>query len=459
MKSSDIRTLIFIVIIAAAAGWLALPDHPGIHIGNINRDIKTYLGLDLVGGTQTLLEADLPDNEDIDPEAMRTARNIVENRVNALGVTEALVQLAGDRRIVVELPGVKDPEEAVATIKGTALMEWVDMGSTPLPVGTEIKTDYAQSSTGTSSQVTPEAGTPITGTTAAEETIWHTVMTGKELSQVGVTADQLGQPSVAFELTSEGSEIFAEYTRNNIGMFLAIVLDKVIISAPRVSSAILEGSGVIEGNFTIEEANNLAVQLRYGALPIPMRVIETRTIGPTLGQDSLQKSLIAGAIGLGIVMLFMALYYRVPGLIANVSILIYGLLTLALFRTIPVTLTLAGIAGLMLSTGSALDANILIFERLKEELRARKSLKSAVELGWKRAWPSIRDSNIATLITCAILFWFGSAFGATIVKGFAVTLFIGVGVSLFTAIVVTRSFLSAIFNLTQPEDYGKWFGL
>lgn len=216
---------------------------------------------------------------------------------------------------------------------------------------------------------------------------------------------------------------------------------------------------MISGNFTYETANALAVQLRYGSLPIPLKVVETRTVNPRLGADSLQKSLIAGAIGFSIVILFMALYYRLPGIIADLVILMYAAIAFALFRYIPVTLTLPGIAGFLLSTGSALDANILIFERLKEELRAGRTIRQALDLGWKRAWPSIRDSNIATLITCAILFWFGSSFGATIVKGFSLTLALGVGVSLFTALFVTRTLLGLVLQLFQPEDEARWFGI
>jgi len=443
MKS--FRSIILIVIIVAAAIYLITPNPV---VPGIGHAIKTYLGLDLIGGIQVLLEADLPEGTDVTSEQMQTARQIVENRVNGLGVSEAVVQLAGDRRIVVELPGIDDPEQAVNTIKGTALLEFVDLGSTPLPAGTVIQTDYNN----------PNPTTPADATDPTAQ-IYHTVMTGAELSNAGVITDQLGRPAIGFELNSEGAQIFADYTQNNVGKYLAIVLDNQIISAPVISTPITEGKGEISGNFTIEEANALAIQLRYGALPIPLTVVETRTVGPTLGQDSLQKSLFAGAIGLTIVMLFMAIYYRFPGLIADVAILVYALVTFALFRTMPVTLTLAGIAGLMLSTGSALDANILIFERMKEELRRNRTLRQAVDLGFRRAWPSIRDSNIATLITCAILFWFGSSFGATIVKGFALTLFIGVIVSLFTAIFVTRVILNAVFNNYEPRNYARWFGL
>ncbi|MEN6408611.1 MAG: protein translocase subunit SecD, partial [Anaerolineaceae bacterium] len=221
---------------------------------------------------------------------------------------------------------------------------------------------------------------------------------------------------------------------------------------------ITDGSGIIQGSFTYESANNLAINLRYGSLPVPIRVVQSQVIGPTLGKDSLNKSIVAGIIGVLIVLLFMLIYYRLPGAIANLSIIIYAAITFALYKFIPVTLTLPGIAGLLLSTGSALDANILIFERLKEELRSGRTLQQSIELGWQRAWPSIRDSNIATLITSIILFWFGSSFGASIVKGFAVTLLLGIIVSLFTAVVVTRTFLYTVLGIFKNPDPVKWFG-
>jgi preprotein translocase subunit SecD len=285
-------------------------------------------------------------------------------------------------------------------------------------------------------------------------------MTGTDLKTVAAVVDQqTGQYQVAFELTSEGARIFEAYTTANVGTILAIVLDKEVISAPTINSPIPDGQGVITGNFDYDSANALAIQLRYGSLPIPLKIVEVRTVGPTLGQDSLQKSLLAGVIGFTIVILFMLLYYRLPGALADISIIIYAILAFAVFRFIPVTLTLPGIAGFLLSTGSALDANILIFERIKEELRADRPLVTAVDLGWRRAWPSIRDSNIATLITSAILFWFGSSFGATIVKGFSVTLFLGVIVSLFTALVVTRVLIQLVLQFFKSTDYEKWFGI
>jgi preprotein translocase subunit SecD len=436
------RWLIVILIVVAVAVWIDLPNNPGIHLAGFNKDIDTRLGLDLVGGVQALLEADLPEGTAVDVEKMQTATRIVENRVNGLGVTEALVQQAGEQRIVVELPGVEDPTVAISTIQETGLLEFVDMGMSPLAAGTIIVTDVA-----TSEAV--EEG----------EQIWNTVMTGDMIENVQVIRDPSGQYVIQFELTSDGANIFANYTTEHVGEFLGIVLDKTVISAPNVNEPITEGEGVISGAFDLESANNLAVQLRYGSLPIPLKVVETRTIGPSLGQDSLEKSLVALLIGFIVVILFMALYYRLPGVLADISIIIYALVTFSIFRYIPVTLTLPGIAGFMLSTGSALDANILIFERLKEELRAGRKLNQAVDIAWKRAWPSIRDSNIATLITCGILFWFGSAFGATVVKGFSLTLAIGVVISLFTAIVITRTLLNLFLTYIQDKDYSRWFGI
>ena len=436
------RWLVIILVVVAAAIWIDLPNNPGIHIAGINREIETRLGLDLVGGVQALLEADLPEGTAVDSEKMQTATRIVENRVNGLGVTEALVQQAGNQRIVVELPGIEDPTIAISTIQETGLLEFVSMGLSPQPAGAIIVTDVA----------TSEA--PLEG-----QQVWETIMTGDTIENVQVSRDPSGQYVIQFRLNSEGAQIFADYTTQHVGEYLGIVLDKTVISAPVVNEPIKEGEGVISGAFTLESANNLAIQLRYGSLPIPLKVVETRTIGPSLGQDSLDKSLTALLIGFIVVILFMAIYYRLPGVLADISIIIYALVTFSIFRYLPVTLTLPGIAGFMLSTGSALDANILIFERLKEELRAGRKLNQAVDIAWKRAWPSIRDSNIATLITCGILFWFGSAFGATIVKGFSLTLAIGVMISLFTALIVTRTFMNLVLAFVRDKNYSRWFGI
>jgi preprotein translocase subunit SecD len=235
--------------------------------------------------------------------------------------------------------------------------------------------------------------------------------------------------------------------------------DKKILISPTIQNQISDGQGVITGKYTLDSANAVAVQLRYGSLPVPVTVAESRTVGPTLGAESVRKSVLAGAIGLGVVILFMLLYYRLPGFIADLALITYALLSLALFRLIPVVLTLPGIAGFILSIGMAVDANILIFERLKEELRSGKTLRQAIDLGWQRAWPSIRDSNSSTLITCLILFIFGNTFGASMVKGFSVTLALGVVVSLFTAIIVTRTYLHVLLDNVKSADHERWFGL
>jgi len=455
--STTTRNLILIFVVTAIAVWVILPNNPGIHLGSFSRDIKTHLGLDLVGGVQVLLEADLPADQAVESDALNTARQIVENRVNGLGVSEAVVTRVGDRRVSVELPGLEDPEQAIQTVRGTGLLEFVDLSSiSPSQaitlVGQQIKTDFTTSDQTSSTEV-------ITPTDSLLDQVWPTVLTGAELKGANVTTNSTGQYIVAIQFTDEGATKFSEYTGQHIGDILAITLDKSVISAPTIESKIDGGEAVITGSFTYDEANQLAVQLRYGALPIPLKVVETRTIGPILGQDSLQKSLVAGYIGATIVMLFMILYYRVPGVLADLSIIVYAILTFALYRLIPVTLTLPGIAGFLLSTGAALDANILIFERMKEELRAGRSILQSIDLGWRRAWPSIRDSNLATILTSIVLWIFGGQSGATIVIGFAFTLLVGVVVSLITSLIVTRTFLNVTFKIYAPTNLEKWFGI
>lgn len=481
------RRLIIILVIAALAIWIDLNDritlyNPFDDTRIVDRAVKPRLGLDLQGGLQVLLEADLPESTPIDSNAMEIARTIMENRTNALGVSENLLQIAGDRRIVGEFPGLDNTDEVLNTIQQTGLLEFVDTGSTPLQEGTIVVTDFGASGTveqPVSATETPpptetapasdDSGTEVPPTEvpaeenppeAQEPVVFHTVMTGGELSNVNVTQDPItGAILVAFDLTSDGAQVFADHTAANVGRYLTIVLDKQVISSPRIESAIPGGSGTISGNFTQESANALAVQLRYGSLPVPLKVVETRIIGPTLGEDSLSRSLLAGMIGFTIVILFMGIYYRLPGITADISILLYAAIVFAVFKFIGVTLTLPGIAGFMLSTGSALDANILVFERLKEELRLGKTLKQAFDQAWSRAWPSIRDSNIAALITSGILYWFGSTFGATIVKGFSLTLAMGVVISLFSALYITRTLLALALDWFKPKNFSRWIGI
>lgn len=447
-----INRIILIVVVVALALWVDFSSQ--IEILNpvtdeplFSRNLEPRLGLDLQGGLQVLLEADVPADQQIDAASMEIARDIVQQRTDALGVNENVIQVAGDRRIVGEFPGLEDTESVLATIQQTGLLEFVDTGDYAPEPGTILVTDYSPT------------GEPVAPTNP-ETPVYHTIMTGADIDSVGVSTDQLGTSyQINFTLKSDGAQIFGQHTTNNVNKYLTIVLDKQVISSPIINDPITGGQGTISGNFSPEEANAFAIQLRYGSLPIPLKIVETRIIGPTLGADSLNKSLVAGLIGMTIVALFMIIYYRLPGVVAVISILIYATVTFAVFKWFHFTLTLAGIAGFLLSTGAALDANILIFERLKEELRNGKTLAQAVDQGWTRAWSSIRDSNLAAIITSLILFWFGSTFGATIVKGFSLTLALGVVISLFTAIYVTRTLLALFLRSFKPQNLERWFGI
>jgi preprotein translocase subunit SecD len=445
----------------------------------IDRNVDVQLGLDLRGGLQVLLEADVPTNASVSADDLNVTRQILESRANALGVSEVVMQVAPPRRIVAEFPGLQDPGQVIASLQQTGLLEFVDMGTTPVAAGTIIQTDFGTSTSSTTTTTGVPSNTPLStetpistpttnpattpGTTpnpaTTAPTIYHTVMTGAALSSVNVQAGQLSGFVIAFTLKSDSAAMFSEYTGSHINQTLAIVLDKRVISTPTISNQITGGQGIIQGSFTQDSANTLAIQLRYGSLPVPVSVVESRSVGPTLGAESVRRSMVAGIIGLLVVIIFMGLYYRLPGLIADVALISFALICLMLYKLIPVVLTLSGIAGFILSIGMAVDANILIFERLKEELRAGRTLRQAIDLGWKRAWPSIRDSNSSTLITCIILFWFGSAFGASVVKGFALTLALGVGISLFTAIIVTRTFLHVVLDTVKSTDHPRWFGI
>jgi preprotein translocase subunit SecD len=486
MKNKALRNILIIVVVIL----VILIDFP--ILGNVkqkifNRDVTAQLGLDLRGGMQVVLQA--PEGYQIDQETLQVASSILENRANALGVSEVVFQVAGDNYIVGEFPGLENIDEVISVIKQTGMLEFVDVGDELLEPGTVIQTDYTGTKSGSTDSASTEAAATVapeatatvaaseaaaagTDTTAADaaaapatDKIYHTVITGADLEDVFVTAPQTPTDgyAVSFKLKSDATQTFADYTTNNVGKMLAIVLDHKIVSTPVIHQAITSGEGAISGSgenaYTYDEANNLRITLFYGTLPVSLEIAESRVVGPTLGQDSLNKSLLAAAIGFLIISLFMLIYYRLPGFVAIISITIFGLITYAIYLVIPVTLTLPGIAGFLLSVGSALDANILQFERLKEELRRGRNLQQAVDLGWSRAWPSIRDSNLATLITSAILFWFGSTFGASIVKGFALTLAIGVVISLFTALFVTRTLLSSIIDRFKDSDKAKWFGI
>lgn len=470
MKRNPKRWLFIIIPLIALAIWVDVSDRlvipnifkPGEYL--LERDVPIRLGLDLRGGLQALLEADVPDDQSVSADDLEVTRQILENRANALGVSEVVMQSAPPRRIVAEFPGINNPDDIVAALQQTGLLEFVDMGSTIPAEGQIIQTQpcavdaFGQVIAPESSTSTEDDTVVDEGAAAEDNTIYCTIMTGAALDAVAVQTDNLGGYVIAFEIKSDYTDLFANFTGSHQNQILAIVLDHAVISAPSINARI-EGSGIIQGDFTQEDANTLAVQLRYGSLPVPVKIVERLSIGPTLGEESVQRSIIAGIIGLTVVMLFMGIYYRLPGVIADLALLTYAMVSIMLFKLIPVVLTLPGIAGFILSIGMAVDANILIFERMKEELRAGRSLRQAIDLGWQRAWPSIRDSNLSTLITCVILFIFGNTFGASMVKGFSVTLALGVLVSLFTAMIVTRTFLHVVLDNIRSAEHPRWFGI
>lgn len=392
-------------------------------------DFRTRYGLDLAGGTHLALEADMKDIKATDrADALESAKQVIERRVNFFGVSEPVVQSArsGESyRIVVELPGVTDVDQAVNLIGQTAKLEFRELGQEPS--GTEAALF-----------IPTIANTKPVG------------VTGKDLKRASLSfSSQTGAPEVAFEFNAEGGKKFGEVTRRLVGKTLAIFLDDILLTAPRVNSEISEGTGVIQGSFTVEGAKTLALQLNAGALPVPVSVVEKRSVGATLGAQSIAKSVRAGLIGLGFVAVFMFVQYGKLGLIADLALVLYGLITLALYRIIPVTLTLPGIAGFILSIGMAVDSNILIFERYKEEVRKGKPWRIAMELGFGKAWDSIRDANLTTIMTALILYNPGNwAFlpSSGMVRGFAATLFLGVVVSLFTGIVATRTFIRVLYR-------------
>ncbi len=381
------------------------------------RVLETKLGLDLRGGLRVEYQAQPVQGKTPRPEDLQVIRGIIENRVNATGVSEPVITTQGSDRIVVELPGVSDPNAIRHLVGQTGTLEFVPLGKIQKQKGDSID---------------PKQFPPL--------------FNGTELSSAAIaTSGQTNQRVVTFQLKDTGAKAFADYTAKHIGDYFAIVLDGKVISAPVIQSAIPGGNveisqGSTIGGYPLKEATDLVTVLQFGSLPFPIVELSNNTISATLGTQFLDQSLLAGAVGILLVMGFMMIYYRLPGLIASFALIYYSLVVLGLFRLIPVTLTLAGIAGFVLSIGMAVDANILIFERMKEEMRVGKSLPAAVEAGFGRAWNSILDSNVSSLITATILYLFGSS----TIRGFALVLILGVLVSMFSAIVVTRSILRAV---------------
>ncbi len=391
------------------------------------------LGLDLQGGTHLVYEADLTNiDKGKYTDSMQGVRDVIERRVNLFGVTEPLVQVdtVGEHhRLIVELAGVKDIRQAIAMIGETPSLDFRE----------ERSAQESQAILDKFKSLPPEQQK-----TFSEDPYFKpTELTGKFLKSAVLQFDpNTNKPTVGLEFDSDGAKLFEEITARNVGKKVAIYLDNAPISIPVVQEAISGGKAQISGSFTVEEAKQLAQRLNAGALPVAIKLINQQSIGASLGEKSLHQSLIAGLIGILAVAIFMIGWYRLPGLMAVVALIIYTALAAMIFKLIPVTLTLAGIAGFVLSVGMAVDANILIFERTKEELRWGKSLGGAIDEGFRRAWTSIRDSNVSSLITCAVLFWLGTS----IIKGFALTLAIGILISMFSAITVTRSFLKIVVS-------------
>ncbi len=426
--------IFFILALAFFAGNLVYPQFLNLKFIS-NAPFK--LGLDLQGGIHLVYEADLSKIEGGDHKSsMQGLKDVIEMRINFFGVQEPVVQVQekGDQyRLVVELAGIKDPAEAIKMIGETPYLEFKEQRS-----GEE--TDLILAKQKEVEGKTMEEAMEIADWQIAFEDPYFkpTVLTGQYLKKAEMGFDQTAYiPLVLLEFDEEGSRIFEELTEKNLGKILAIYIDDMLISAPTVQGKIAGGKAQITGDFTVEEAKSLARNLSAGALPVPITLISQQTVGPTLGAISLEKSLKAGMLGFLAVIIFMIIFYRIPGFLASIALAIYVCLVLSVFKLVPVTLTLAGIGGFILSIGMAVDANVLIFSRMREELDQGKSLGQAVEDGFDRAWSSIRDGNLTTLIVAAILFAFGTSF----IKGFALTLSLGILISMFSAIIISKNFL------------------
>ena len=428
-----------VVAVGALIGWFVYTNAT-----TENSQYPFKLGLDLAGGSHLVYEADVSKiaPEEV-PELMNVLRDVIERRVNVFGVSEPIVQVESSsfvseervERLVVELPGVQDVTEAVEEIGKTPLLEFKLID----------RTQQVGSST-------------VLATTSAEAEIFvDTGLTGRFLesaalefvgqSQTGALANE---PIVAIRFNSEGGDLFGNITRDNVGEQLAIFLDGAIMSAPVINEPITGGQAIISGGFSADEAKALAENLNFGALPVPIELQSTQSIGASLGEGVLQKGLQAGVIGFGLIILFMLLWYRLPGLVAGVALMFYVAAMLGLFMLIPVTLTAAGLAGFILSLGMAVDANVLVFERMKEEYRAGNGSRVAARVGFARAWNAIRDGNITSILSAIILFWFGTS----IVKGFALVFGIGVIMSMISALLVTRTLLISLPELRLKEGSG-----
>ncbi len=455
LKRKDLVRLaiIFGIIVAAA-----------IYLFPLERKIR--LGLDLKGGSHIILQCVSTPNAPITEDSVSRVLEILRNRVDQFGVTEPVIQRAGSDRILVQLPGVKDPQAAIELLGKTALLEFrevEDIGpqrpiepqrknyaseeeyKNALERYKEALKIYEEAVKEFEKRVKEKEGLSVNfeRDTGRVYLLGKTWLTGGYLKDARTSFDRFGAPAVSLEFNSEGAKIFEEATRKNVGRHLAIVLDDNVISAPVVQEAIPEGKAQITGRFTLEEAQRLAILLRAGALPVKIEIAENRSIGPTLGQDSVRRGIRAGLFGAVLVFAFMLLYYGLMGLVADLALIANVVLLFASLAALEATLTLPGIAGIVLNIGMAVDGNILIFERIKEELREGKTIRAAIDAGFRKAFRTIFDANITTLIAATVLFYFGSG----PIKGFAVTLSLGVIISMFTAIVVTRSVLDVLVSM------------
>lgn len=402
MGSKLLMRMSLVIVVVIGAIWLSFFK-------------PTKLGLDLKGGVYVVLEAVPDEGVTLDDAAMNRLIEVLDRRINGLGVAESLVQKAGSNRVIIELPGISNTEDAIKMIGKTALLEF----KLENPDGT----------------------------------LGETLLTGGALKKADVSYDNLGRPQIQFEMNQEGAVRFAEITRNNIGRKLAITLDGKVQTAPMINSEIPSGNGVITGNYTVEEAKATATLLNAGALPVKAEIVETRTVGASLGDESIAQSKQAGVFAMMLIGVFMIVFYRLPGIVADIALVIFGLITFGCLNFIDATLTLPGIAGLILSAGMAVDANVIIFERIKEELRMGNTVRNAIDAGFSKGFVAIFDSNLTTLIITVILFTFGTG----PVKGFAVTLTIGTLASMFTAITITKIILLTfitVFKLNRPELFG-----
>lgn len=430
-----------VTVVGMAAAFVVFV--PGILIAQVTNPltgnlIETKLGLDLQGGSRVEYKVVVAPGQPLpDSGKLNTIREIMERRVNASGVGEPIVQTQGTDRIVVEMPGVSDPEAVRRLVGSTGRLDFV-----PLPV------ERYGSQLSPGPEPVPAKGQPIDPTLPV-------LFSGDQLSSANpVFRTDTNERAVSFTLKDKAKTDFAVWSSANVNNFFAIVLDGTVVSAPYIREPITGGDGQISGDFTAAEQKDLVTVLQFGALPYPVEEVFSGDISATLGLDFLKQSLLAGLIGIGTVFVFMLVYYRLPGLVAVIALVYYTLVVLAVFRMIPVTLTLAGVAAFVLSVGMAVDANILIFERTKEELRAGKSLYAAVEAGFNRAWNSIFDSNVSSLITATILWWFGSS----VIRGFALVLIVGVLTSMFTAVSLSRTVLRFVVRRSWAQRH-RYFGV